>query len=109
MNRAIGGAARHAVPAANASLFNAADRTGAYESASIAARRTGERTATRDRNEEGVRMNERRLRPVYLVAVGLSAYAFWYFASLGDYLYAGPFALVVAFSIARLRVLTADS
>ncbi|MFB1063640.1 hypothetical protein [Natrinema sp. H-ect4] len=54
-------------------------------------------------------MNERRLRPVYLIGVGISAYAFWYFASLGDYLYAVPFALVVAFSIARLRVLTADS
>ncbi|MFC6769855.1 hypothetical protein [Natrinema soli] len=46
---------------------------------------------------------------MYLVGVGISAYAFWYFASLGDYLYAGPFALVVVFSIVRLRVLTVDS
>ncbi|SEQ96004.1 hypothetical protein [Natrinema salaciae] len=54
-------------------------------------------------------MNERRLRSVYLVGVGVSAYAFWYFLSAGSDLVAVAFGVATIVLIARLRAVTADS
>jgi predicted outer membrane lipoprotein len=54
-------------------------------------------------------MNDGRLRSVYLVGIGISAYALWYFASLGAMLYATVFGVLTVFFVARLRVLTRDS
>lgn len=53
-------------------------------------------------------MNERRLRPVYLIGMGGSAYALWYFYSVGATLSAAVFALATVFFVVRLRMLTSD-
>ncbi|WP_222920150.1 hypothetical protein [Natrinema sp. SYSU A 869] len=54
-------------------------------------------------------MNERRLRPVYLIGVGGCAYAFWYFISFGANLTAAAFGVATVALIVRLRMVTGDS
>ncbi len=54
-------------------------------------------------------MNERRLLPVYLLGAAGSAYAFWYYVSMGSVPSALLFGVLTAAFVARLRILTADS
>lgn len=53
-------------------------------------------------------MNERRLRPVYLIGIGASAYALWYYFSVGATVSAVAFGLVTAVLLVRLRIVSAD-
>ncbi|WP_226005201.1 hypothetical protein [Natrinema salinisoli] len=54
-------------------------------------------------------MNDRQLRPVYLIGMGGSAYALWYFYSVGETLLAVAFAVLTVFCVVRLRKLSTDT
>ena len=54
-------------------------------------------------------MNERQLRTVYLAGIGVSAYAFWYYLSVGLNLYAAAFVLATVVLVVRLRMVVTDS
>lgn len=54
-------------------------------------------------------MNDRQLRPVYLIGMGGSAYALWYFYSVGATLAAAAFALLTVFCVVRLRKLSSNT
>lgn len=53
-------------------------------------------------------MNERRLRPAYLLGTAASAYALWYYLSFGATAYAAAFGFVTVVLVIRLRTLSAD-
>ncbi|WP_226482601.1 hypothetical protein [Natrinema amylolyticum] len=54
-------------------------------------------------------MNERRLRPVYLIGIAGCAYAFWYFLSFGADLTAAAFGAATVVLVVRLRTVIGDS
>ena len=48
-------------------------------------------------------------RPLYLLGIGASAYALWYFASINAYVPAVAFGIVTLVLVVRLRKLIAGS
>jgi len=53
-------------------------------------------------------VNQRRLRPLYLIGIALNAIAFTYAVTNGTWLYAGAFAVVAGYLVVRLRMVSAD-